>query len=104
RFHWKNVLLIIGARVAENASFYVFTVFLLSYATERLQLPRQVVLNAVLVGAGCGLFTLPLFGALSDRFGRRPIYLFGALFLALFAFPFFALVDTKQPLLIHLAL
>ena len=101
--HPKNVLLIIGARAAENASFYVFTVFLLTYATEQLQLPKQVALNAVLLAAAFEFVTIPIFGALSDRFGRRPVYMGGALFLILFSVPFFLLVNTKVPGLFYLA-
>ena len=103
RYHWRNVLLVIGCRIAENASFYVFTVFLLSYGTAQLGMPRSILLNAVLIAAGIEFFTIPLFGALSDRFGRRPIYMAGTIFLALFAFPFFWLVNTKQPALIYVA-
>jgi len=101
--HPKNVLLIIGARAAENASFYVFTVFLLTYVTGQLELPRQIALNSVLLAAAFEFVTIPLFGALSDRFGRRPIYMGGALFLVLFSVPFFLLVNTKIPALINMA-
>jgi len=103
RSHWKNVLLVMGARVAENACFYVFTVFILTYATAELHLPKQIILNAVLLAAGFEFVTIPLFGALSDRVGRRPVYMGGALFLTLFAFPFFFLVNTGERLLIYLA-
>jgi MFS transporter, MHS family, shikimate and dehydroshikimate transport protein len=103
RTEWKNILITIGARMAENASFYVFTVFLLSYGTTFLELPKSIFLNAVLIAAACEFFTIPMFGALSDRFGRRPIYIFGTVFLALSAFPFFWLLNTKSALLINLA-
>ncbi|MEN9572455.1 MAG: hypothetical protein RL514_310 [Verrucomicrobiota bacterium] len=95
RCYPRNVLLAMGARFAENASFYIFTVFVLTYATQRLGLAKAVVLNGVLVGSAVQFLAIPLFGALSDRVGRRPVYLGGAVFMVLWAFPFFWLVDTK---------
>ena len=96
RHHRRNVLLAMGARFAENASFYIFTVFVLTYATQQLGLRRADVLNGVLAGSAVQCLLIPLFGALSDRVGRRPVYLGGAVFTALFAFPFFWLVDLKS--------
>jgi metabolite-proton symporter len=99
----RNVVLAMGARVAENGFYYFFTVFCLSYGTQQLGLPRAVLLDAVLVGAVVQLVATVFFGALSDRVGRRPVYLGGALFLAAFAFPFFWLVETRETGLIRLA-
>jgi MFS family permease len=104
RSYPKNLLLAIGARMAENSSFYIFTVFILSYGTKQLSLPRSVFLNGVLLASACQFVTILASGVLSDYVGRRPVYLAGAIFLALFAFPFFWLVDTKEPSLIWLAL
>ena len=92
----RNLLLTMGARLAENASFYIFTVFVLVYGTKQLGLPQSALLNAVLAGSAVQLVAIPLCGALSDRVGRRPVYLGGALFLALFAFPFFWLMDLRS--------
>jgi MFS family permease len=66
--------------------------------------PRYVILGAVVTGAIVTVFTIPLFGWLSDRFGRRPVFIGGVTFTLLFAFPFFWLLETTQPLLILLAL
>jgi MHS family shikimate/dehydroshikimate transporter-like MFS transporter len=96
RQHPRNVLLAMGARVAENGYYYFFTVFGLSYGAGYLGLPRDLLLTGVLLGAGAHLIATPLFGALSDRVGRRPVYLGGAVFLAAYAFPFFWLMGTRE--------
>lgn len=104
RRHPRNVVLAMGARFAENAFFYIFTVFVLSYATQRLGMAKADVLNGVLIGSAVQFFVIPLCGALSDRIGRRPVYLGGALFLAAFAFPFFWLVDMNSHWMVWLAI
>ncbi|PTX61844.1 metabolite-proton symporter [Melghirimyces profundicolus] len=104
RTYPKQVLLAMGARFAENGSFYIFSVFVLSYATEQLGLPRSMILNGVLIATAVEFFTIPAFAALSDRIGRRPVYMGGAAFSALFAFPFFWMVDTKHTILIWLGI
>jgi len=104
RSHPRNILLAMGARLAENGVFYIYSVFVLVYVTEQLKLPRGLVLNGVLLATVGELISIPAFGALSDRIGRRPVYMGGAAFSALFAFPFFWLVDTQQPALLWLAI
>jgi MHS family shikimate/dehydroshikimate transporter-like MFS transporter len=99
-----NVLLSMGMRLAENGSFYIFTVFVLSYATEALDVPRTSVLTGVLVASAVQFFVIPAYGILSDRIGRRPVYLAGALGLAAFSFPFFWMVNTANPTVIALAI
>ena len=100
----RNVLLGMGMRFAENGTFYVLTVFVLSYGESYLKVSRSTMLAGVILSSFIGLFATPAFGALSDRVGRRPVYLGGALFTMLFAFPFFWLVNTRSPLLIWLAI
>ncbi|MEX2285839.1 MAG: MFS transporter [Planctomycetaceae bacterium] len=100
----RNVVLAMGARFAENGCFYIFTVFVLTYATGKLGVARTSILQGVLVASAAQFVAIPLFGILSDRIGRRPVYLGGAAALAAFAFPFFWMVDTASTTLIGLAL
>lgn len=99
----KPVLLAMGLRVAENAAFYIFAVFVLTYITETMGLPKSVGLMGVWIGAAVEFFTIPLFAALSDKLGRRAVYLFGAIFSMIYTFPFFWLLHTGSPTLIILA-
>jgi len=103
REHPRNVILAMGARFAENAYFYIFTVLVLSYGYQHLGMDKSGLLNAVMLGSAVQLVAIPAFGALSDRLGRRPVYLGGAFFLLLFAFPFFWLIGTREPVLVMLA-
>ena len=103
RTYPKNVLLAMGMRIAENGTFYILTAFVLTYIVEEIGLEQGTGLTGVIIAATIGLFTIPLFGGLSDRVGRRPRYLFGAVFSLLFAFPFFWLLNTGAAPLIWLA-
>ena len=100
----KNVLLAMGARFAENACFYIFSVFVLSFATEQLGLAQSDVLVGVWIAAAVQMIAIPAFGLLSDTVGRRPVYLLGALFTTAFAFPFFWLIETQNVALVWLAI
>jgi MFS family permease len=103
RRHPRSFLVVIGARLAENGLGYLFPVFGLSYIVGTLHLPRAVGLTGVLLGNAFAIAGVAYFSWLSDRVGRRPVYLGGALFSAAFAFPFFWLVDTRAPAAIVLA-
>ncbi len=96
-----GVATILGARIAENACSYIFTVFLISYATEQLGFARQSVLYAVMTASTLGILTIPLMGHLSDRFGRRRVYITGATLMALSAFPFFELLEKRELIYVY---
>jgi MFS transporter, MHS family, shikimate and dehydroshikimate transport protein len=100
----REVVLAMGMRIAENGVFYILTVWVLVYGHEDLKLAKSTMLWGVVIAALLGLVTIPWYGALSDRVGRRPLYLGGALFSLVFAFPFFWLVNTKTEVLIWLAI
>ncbi|MGV9504397.1 MFS transporter [Streptomyces tendae] len=94
RYHWRDVLIAMGARMAENISYYVITAFILVYATSAADVSKQTALNAVLIASAVHFAVIPAWGALSDRIGRRPVYLLGAAGVGLWMFPFFMLIDS----------
>ncbi|MFI9063963.1 MFS transporter [Streptomyces sp. NPDC053429] len=96
RRSWREVLTAIGTRFGENISYYVLTSFLLVYVTTHLGLPKSSALNAVLIGSAVHFVAIPAWGALSDRIGRRPVTLIGSAGMAVWAFAFFALVDSRS--------
>ncbi len=96
RGHWREILLAAGARVAENACFYLFTAHTIAHARQELKMDPGAVLLAVNLAAAVEFFTIPLFGALSDRWSRRGVYVAGCLFLIAFAWPFYELLATRQ--------
>ncbi|GAA2375780.1 MFS transporter [Streptomyces cuspidosporus] len=104
RHHWKAIALTVGMYVSAGVPFYIVSVFVLSYGSSHLGLPRSVLLTGMLIAAGAEALTVPCFGALSDRLGRRPVFLAAAGFTALLAFPFFWLLAAGQTGLTWLAL
>ncbi|GAA4684860.1 MFS transporter [Pseudonocardia yuanmonensis] len=95
--NWRTVLLGTGSIVVIGTSFYLFGTYFLSYGTTVLGLPRALLLDGVLIGAALQFFAIPLCGALSDRIGRRTVYLIGAVALAVWVWPAFLLLGTGSP-------
>lgn len=103
RRHPRNFFVVLGARMAENGLGYFFPVFGLSYVITTVGVPKSEALSALMLAFTIELFAILGFAALSDRIGRRPVYMFGALAGVALAFPFFWMVGTKQWILIALA-
>jgi metabolite-proton symporter len=101
--HPKVTLLAMGARISESVTFNVYNAFLVTYVVTVLGLANTVALNALLVAAFVGFFVILAAARLSDRIGRRPVFMAGASVAALSAFPIFALLDTGSSTLITLA-
>ncbi|WP_298241524.1 MFS transporter [uncultured Bradyrhizobium sp.] len=104
RRDWRNLLLAIGITVSEVGLAYLLTVFVITYSTTKLGMPRQTILNAVVYAALVEFVTLPLAGWLSDIYGRKTLYLAGAVASIVMAFPLFWLLDTKDATILTLAL
>lgn len=100
----KRVLIGGGVVLCTTVAFYVQAIFVVSYATQTVGAPRQVVLNAVLIGSFFELLMLPAFALLADRIGLKTVAFFGALWTAAFSFPFFRFIDAGTPFSIALGI
>jgi metabolite-proton symporter len=100
----RAILLGAGLRVGENISYYIITVFSLTFLVDVAAESRSLALNALLIGAAVQFFAIPLFALLSDRIGRRPVYAFGGVGLAAFVFVFFDMLASGDNLLVVLAI
>jgi metabolite-proton symporter len=102
--HPKEILLSALVRMSEQAPFYLFITFVLAYGTGQLKLGRNTLLNDTLIAAAIGLISIPLFGWLSDKLGRRRVYGTGIVLTAVFAFPYFGLLNTRSAGLVLVAI
>jgi MFS family permease len=100
----KEIILTALARMAEQGPFYVFAAFIFTYGTTVLHSSRDLLLTALLVGTGLSAVTIPLAGHISDRIGRKRMYLIGAVTMGVFGFVYFALLNTLMPGWIFLAI
>lgn len=103
RGNWRELLVVIGVRLGENGGYYIFATFAVAYAAQA-GVNNSIVLTAISVAAAIQIAAIPFFGWLSDRLGRRAVYGFGAGLLAIWAWCFFALLDTGSPAMIFVAI
>src|SRR5882757_5021935 len=102
--HPKEIILSAFARMAEQAPFYIFTAFVFSYGTGTLKVSRDFLLTAVLAASVLSFVSIPFFGHLSDRIGRKTMYLIGAVVTGVFGFIYFGMLDTGSASLIVCAI
>jgi MFS family permease len=100
---WQ-VFLSMFARTAEQAPAYIYLAFVFAYGTQVLNQPRDFLLKCLIVAGVVSLFTIPIAGALSDRFGRKRIYLIGSVLTGIFGFIYFAMLNTGEPTWIFLGI
>src|SRR3954469_21606423 len=100
----REIVLSALLRMSEQMPFYIFTVFVLEYSTEDLGFEKTFATNAVMVAAALALFFVPFFGHLSDKVGRKRVYITGAVLTACWAIPYFALLNTKESTIVFVAI
>ena len=93
--HWREVCLAAGSRLAENSCFYLFAVYVIAYGEHVLKVDRDTMLFAVSVAAAAEFCAMPLYGFLSDYLTRKGTFFIGTLGVIAFAFPYFALLETR---------
>ncbi|RBP94694.1 metabolite-proton symporter [Cytobacillus firmus] len=103
RSHWKEVLIAVGAKVVETAPFYIFGTFIVSYATTQLGFSRTVTLSAVTIATIITTILIPIMGRLSDKIGRKKLYVGGTVLMMLYAFPYFWLLHQGSAVLLVVA-
>lgn len=101
--HWRQVLIAIGSRIGSDVTFYIFNILVLVYGTVQLGQSRQLLLNAVLLGAAAQAVSIPIWAAMSDRIGRRPVLIIGAVGAGAWVFAFFPLLGSSTTALVWLA-
>ena len=100
----REIILSALARMSEQAPFYIFTAFIFAYAVNTLKMERNFILAAVMAAAVVSFVTIPLSGHISDRIGRRRMYLIGVVATGLFGFLYFGMVDTAIPSAVFIAI
>ena len=100
----KEILLSALVRLGQQSQFYIFTAFIFAYGVGTLHMSRDFILTAVLVASCVSFVSIPLFGHISDRIGRRKMYLIGAAAVGIFGFPYFGMIDTAIPSAVFIAI
>jgi metabolite-proton symporter len=104
RLQWREVILSALARMAEQAPFYIFTAFVFAYGVGTLKVSRDLLLGSVLAASLVSFISIPLAGHLSDRFGRKRVYIVGAVLTGIFGWIYFGMLDTLMPFWIFFAI
>jgi MFS family permease len=99
----KEIIVSAFARMAEQAPFYIFTAFVFSYGTGQLHVTRDFLLAAVMCASVLSFFSIPFFGHMSDRIGRRNMYLIGVIVTAVFGFVYFGMLNSGSAAIIFIA-
>lgn len=102
--HPRELLVAFFIRIGTDVAFYVFSLFVLTYVTTRLGIERSVALRGVLIASAIQIFVIPFAASLSDRYGRRGIFLIGSIGAALWSFAFFQMLDTKDHTMIVISI
>ncbi len=103
KYHWREVLMATGLKVVETAPFYILSTFVITYVTRVLELPKGTVLTAITWATITCIFMIPVMGYFADAIGRRKMYAWGAIAMMAYAFPYFWMLNTKDPMLISVA-
>ncbi|WJP97358.1 MFS transporter [Macrococcus bovicus] len=103
KYHWKEVLITSGAKFVETAPFYIFGTFVVGYATTTLHLKFEHIMLIVMAAAILTTLMIPFYGRLSDRVGRRKLYLIGATAMMLYSFPYFWLLEQRSTVMVLIA-
>jgi metabolite-proton symporter len=96
RHHWRQILIATGSRMGENAGFYIYSLFIITYVTEILGQQRQAGLTAVMIGQGAAVVAIPLLAIYADRIGRKPMLIGASVATMIWAFAFFYFLNTGQ--------
>lgn len=100
RYYWREIILSALLRSAEQAPFYIFTTFILSYGVKTLKLSSNLLYTGIVIIAVCSFVMMPIYSIISDRIGRKRWYMIGCVLMAAYAFPYFILLQTKNPVIV----
>lgn len=103
KYHWREVLIAIGGKVVETAPFYIFGTFIVSYGTSNLGFSNTQVLISVMIATLVTSILIPIMGSLSDKIGRKKMYIYGAVAMVVYAFPYFWLLEQKSFIMLLIA-
>ncbi|SHE69045.1 metabolite-proton symporter [Seinonella peptonophila] len=103
RQNWKTILIFLGIKVVEVGPFYLFTTYIIEYATKHLEYSKSAILNLTSLGAIICALMIPLMGHLSDRYGRKAVFIAGTIGIIITAFPYFYLISLKSNLMFAIA-